>query len=71
MPIVTIKLAKGRSLEDKRRLVKAIADSVVSTLDVKPEWVSVLIEEVERENWSTGGELHIDKLGPGYGKMKQ
>nr|WP_319494044.1 4-oxalocrotonate tautomerase family protein [uncultured Desulfobacter sp.] len=71
MPIVTVKLAKGRSLEDKRRLVQAISDSVVSTLDINPEWVSVLIEEFERENWSTGGELHIDKLGPGHGNMKQ
>jgi len=70
MPIVTVKIAKGRSLEDKRKLVNAISDSVISTLDVKPEWVSVLIEEFDRENWSTGGELHIDKLGSGCGKMK-
>jgi 4-oxalocrotonate tautomerase len=68
MPIISIKIAKGRSIEDKRKLVKAVSDSVVSTLDVKPEWVSVLIEEFERENWSTGGELHIDKFGPGHGK---
>ena len=68
MPIVTIKIAKGRSIEQKRKLTKAITNSVVSTLDVKPEWVSVLIEEFDRENWSTGGELHIDKFGAGYGK---
>ncbi|MBT8762849.1 4-oxalocrotonate tautomerase family protein [Desulfohalobiaceae bacterium Ax17] len=67
MPIISIKIAKGRSIEQKRKLVKAVTDSVVSTLDVKPEWVSVLIEEFERENWSTGGELHIDKFGSGFG----
>jgi len=27
------------------------------------------IDEVDRENWSTGGELHIDKFGKGYGKI--
>jgi len=30
--------------------------------------VTVLIEEYERENWATGGELHADKFGPGFGK---
>ena len=67
MPVITIKIAKGRSLEQKRELAKAITDSVVSTLDVKAKWVTVLIDEFERENWSTGGELHIDKFGPGHG----
>ncbi|MBT8763131.1 tautomerase family protein [Desulfohalobiaceae bacterium Ax17] len=34
MPIVSIKIAKGRSIEQKRKLVKAVTDSVVSTLGV-------------------------------------
>jgi len=68
MPIVTIKIAKGRTIDQKRNLARAITDSVVSILDVKPGWVSVLIEEFDRENWSTGGELHIDKFGAGYGR---
>jgi len=53
MPIVSLKIAKGRSIEQKREqkrnLVRAITDSVVSALDVEPEWVSVLIEEFDRE----------------------
>lgn len=69
MPIVTIQIAKGRSIDQKRNLVKAITDSVALILDVKPEWVSVLIEELDRENWATGGELHIDKFGAGCGKV--
>jgi len=68
MPIVTIKIARGRSREQKRRLVQAITAAVVKTLEVEPDWVSVLIEEFDRENWSTGGQLHFDKLGPGCGK---
>ena len=69
MPIVSIKIAKGRTTDQKRHLVKAITDSVVSILDVKPEWVSVLFEEFDRENWATGGELHIDKFGNGCGNI--
>ncbi|MCP3932012.1 MAG: 4-oxalocrotonate tautomerase [Bacteroidetes bacterium] len=68
MPIVSIKIAKGRTIDQKRRLVKAITDSIVSILDVEPEWVSVLFEEFDRENWSTGGELHIDKFDEECGK---
>ncbi len=43
MPIIVIKIAKGRSIEQKRKLVKAITNVVVDVLDVKPEWVTVLI----------------------------
>lgn len=68
MPIVTIKLAKGRSIEQKRQLSRAITETLVSILDVKPEWVSVLIEEYDRENWATGGDLHMDQFGAGCGK---
>jgi 4-oxalocrotonate tautomerase len=69
MPVVSIKIAKGRSVEQKRSLVKSVTDAVVAAIMVKPEWVTVVIEEYERENWATGGELHIDKYGPGVGKQ--
>ena len=44
MPIVSIKLARGRTLEQKRALVRAVTEAVVSTIDVKPEWVTPLVE---------------------------
>lgn len=69
MPIITIKLAKGRTVEQKRDLAKAVTDAAVSSLDVKPEWVTVLIEELDRENWASGGQLHSDKFGKGFGKQ--
>lgn len=31
--------------------------------------VTVLFDEYDRENWATGGELHIDKFGPGPGRV--
>jgi 4-oxalocrotonate tautomerase len=70
MPIITIKIAKGRSIEQKRELATSITNSVVSILDVEPEWVTVLIEELDRENWATAGEIHSDKFGTGYGKNR-
>ena len=68
MPIITVKMAKGRTLKTKREFAKAVTDSAVKILDVKSEWVTVLFEEFERENWATAGLLHSDKFGKGYGK---
>ena len=69
MPVVSIRIAKGRSVAEKRSLVENVTSAIVKTLDVKRDWVTVLIEEFERENWATGGVLHHDKLGPGFGKQ--
>jgi len=46
-------------------LVQAITNTVVDVLDIKTEGVTVLMYEIDRENWSSGGELHIDKFGNG------
>jgi 4-oxalocrotonate tautomerase len=56
MPVVSVKIARGRSIEQKRSLIEAVTDAVVSSIDVKPE------------NIATGGESLSDKFGPGFGK---
>ncbi|NCC24955.1 MAG: 4-oxalocrotonate tautomerase [Deltaproteobacteria bacterium] len=68
MPIITVKLAKGRTVDQKRSFVRAVTQAAAEHLDVRPEWITVLVEEFERENWATAGELHSDKLGPGCGR---
>jgi 4-oxalocrotonate tautomerase len=60
MPVVNIKIVKGRTVEQKRNLARAVTDAVVRTIDVKPDAVWVLIEEYEKENWAAGGELFSD-----------
>jgi 4-oxalocrotonate tautomerase len=69
VPVITIRIGKGRPIEKKRALAEAVTKAVVEMLDAQPEWVTILIEEYERENWATGGRLHADKFGPGYGKQ--
>jgi len=68
MPVISVRLAKGRSIDSKRAAAKAITDAAVETLGVRREWVTVLFEEFDRENWSSGGELHSDRFGPGHGR---
>ncbi len=68
MPIITIKMAKGRTEDQKQELVTAITAEATRILQVEPEWVTVLIDEYDRENWASGGELHSRKFGAGFGK---
>lgn len=68
MPVVSVRIGRGRPVETKRRLAAAVTRAVADSLDVPAEWVTVLIEEYDRDNWATGGELHSDRFGPGYGR---
>ncbi len=61
MPIVTVSLYDGRSLDQKRELVKGITEVVARVAAVPPEAVHVVIDEVKRENWSIGGLLWPDR----------
>ncbi|MEA4924133.1 MAG: tautomerase family protein [Syntrophomonadaceae bacterium] len=69
MPFINVKMVAGRSLEQKRELAEALTREVVRILEVKPEWVELVIDEYSRENWSTAGQLHADKYGPGCGSQ--
>ncbi|MEA5618240.1 4-oxalocrotonate tautomerase family protein [Cronbergia sp. UHCC 0137] len=61
MAYVTVRINKGNSIERKRKLVKAVTDALVSTLDTKSEYITVHIEEIEREDLGIGGVLQYDK----------
>lgn len=69
MPVITVKLAKGRTAEQKQQFVEAITKEAVKTLNVKKDWITVLFDEYERENWATDGQLHSLKFGEGFGKQ--
>ena len=68
MPIINVKITKGRSEEQKQELVSSITADVVRILEVEPAWVTVLIDEYDRDNWASEGQLHSLKFGQGYGK---
>ena len=51
---------RGRSVEQKRRLVKAITDAMVEHADAKPDNLIVHIQEVEKDNWAMAGRLGSD-----------
>ncbi|OMP68164.1 4-oxalocrotonate tautomerase [Domibacillus epiphyticus] len=67
MPVITVKLAKGRTVEQKQQFVEVVTNEAVKKLNVKEEWVTVIFDEYERENWASSGELHSLKFGEGFG----
>lgn len=61
MPTIHVEMFEGRTPEQKRNLVKAITQAVVDTLGGKPEAVDIILTDIKRENWATGGELWSEK----------
>lgn len=60
MPIVQIEMLSGRSLEQKRAMVKEITESLVKTINCKPEAVRIIIREMEKENFGIAEKLASD-----------
>ncbi|HKZ72730.1 MAG TPA: 4-oxalocrotonate tautomerase family protein [Steroidobacteraceae bacterium] len=63
MPVVTIQMWPGRSVEQKRRLVKAITAAMVEHADAKPDGLHVIIQEIPQDSWGRAGVLGIDRQG--------
>ena len=61
MPFITIKAVEGRTVEQKRALVKDITDAVVKHFNAPPDAVSIDIVEYSRENLAKAGQLFTDR----------
>ena len=55
MPTLRVEMMEGRTLEQKKALVQALTQAVVQTLGTKPESVDILIYDIKRQDWATGG----------------
>lgn len=52
MPIVRVEIAKGvASVEQKRAVIRRMTDVMVEELGRDPEYIFVLIDEVDTDNW--------------------
>jgi 4-oxalocrotonate tautomerase len=60
MPVVIIEADEGRTIEQKRGLVKEITDAVCRNFAVEPQTVTVLIHEGKKENRGKAGKLACD-----------
>jgi 4-oxalocrotonate tautomerase len=60
MPILQIEILKGRTIEQKKEMAKRVTDAVSETLNCPKEAVSIIIREMETENFAKAGKLRID-----------
>jgi 4-oxalocrotonate tautomerase len=60
MPTINVQMFEGRTLEQKRAFAKAVTEAAVATLACKPESVDIIIQEVKKVDWATGGKLWSD-----------
>ena len=57
MPTYHVEMLEGRTLEQKKKLVQEITRVSVEVLGGSADAVDVLIVDIKRENWATGGRL--------------
>jgi len=60
MPILQVEMLKGRTIEQKRNMVKKVTDAVTETLNCPKEAVRIIIREMELENFASAGVLRAD-----------
>lgn len=57
MPLVTVNMYEGRTLEQKKALVKGITEAINKAIGSPPEAVSIIIRDISRDNWANAGKL--------------
>ncbi len=70
MPFVNVHMLAGRTVEQKRALLRAITDAMVQHAGAGPDHLHVTVQEYELDNWARGGVLvsdleHHDKKDDG------
>jgi 4-oxalocrotonate tautomerase len=60
MPVVTVQLWPGRTVDQKRKLVAAITDAMVEHANCKPDHLHVIIQDIPKDSWGRNGRLGID-----------
>jgi 4-oxalocrotonate tautomerase len=52
---------KGRTREQKRALARELTDAFVRVAGGKPESVTIVLKDVDKEDWAVAGALMADK----------
>ena len=60
MPVIRVEMFK-RTQEQKRNLAKELTDAFVKTCGGSREAIKILITEVDKNDWASGGIIIADK----------
>jgi 4-oxalocrotonate tautomerase len=67
MPHISVKLAPGKSEQQKSRLAEAIVRDVMSVLNSEEDAISVAIEEVPLEEWTA--KVYVPEIRRDWDKL--
>lgn len=62
MPTVTVQIGEGRTAKQKLALIERVTQSLVETIGVPAQAVTVFIQEYRSENHGQGGKNHRPRL---------
>ena len=57
MPTYHVEMIEGRTIEQKKKLVEAIARVSIEIVGGSRDAVDILITDIKPENWATSGKL--------------
>ena len=60
MPRITVEVDEGRTIDQKRGLVRDLTEATVKNFNVPPESVAIIIRENKKEDRARAGKLVID-----------
>ncbi len=61
MPVIRVEMFK-RTQEQKRDLARELTEAFVRTCGGNKDAIKILITEVDKTNWASGGVITSDKL---------
>ena len=60
MPTLNVQLFEGRTVEQNRQFVAEVTRVTCETLGCSAGSVDIIITDVKKEDWATGGKLWCD-----------
>ena len=60
MPVIRVEMFK-RTQEQKKNLARELTDAFVRTCGGNKDAIKILITEVDKNNWASGGTIITDK----------
>ena len=61
LPVVQVSVRAGISEENKKKVVEGMT-KVLEELGIPSEAITVILYEVPKGNWASGGKLHSEKF---------
>ena len=55
MPLIQVLNASPSSTEKKRQLLAALTATYAEVMEIRPDTIRVILNELPRENWSVAG----------------